>query len=771
MPQISLFESERDTAPKAAEVSWEDLCQHLSTARYTECAPCKGHDCPAKYGRAWSPVRYEPGTTRDNTNVVEVTFGVFDLDGVSASQLALIAQTLDGHAYLCHQTHSGDGWRLVLPFTRPVPASHWGDVWPAIVERLQLPADAHRKDLAGIYFAPSRPVGADFQVYTGVGKAFDVDALDMLLPSGPQSALLALKAGLQRDFGTITDPHNPNNFRPSGPADLEELRTAVKAMRRPESRELLDTILGGRRLTERHATDVGHRDSEILRAVSLLACSPIGKPFPVETVMALLEPCIRSMDCAPEGLDYYLGLARDKYLRKVGERLERDARSDADKAALLRVIGADQVVEGTEDDWRKGLLVVLDRDGAPAGLRQIGANANLILEHDRDWKGTLKFNEVTKEVDVFGGPAMGFPKAVLDTEVANYLARSEYKLFLNSFAVGEQILAVARRHSYDPIRAWLESLKWDGIERVDKFFHKYLGATGFDPHIQRVSKCFLISCAARGLEPGCEVQTVPVLQGKQGCGKSRSLRALGGAWFTDTKLTLGDKDSRISAAQAWIIELSELASVRNADVDEVKAFVSQREDKIRPPYGKVQEVFLRHCVFVGTVNPDDFLTDWTGNRRWWPVTVTACDVEAVRRDRDQIFAEAVHRYRQGEQWHLSAADAAVAEKLAQEFMKRSIRAEQMVSWFARKAPQARPVEMTSYEMATEVFGVPAERIGRSVQMECGKAAAELGMVRKRKRIADRTIWVYEIPDEILKLKHNEKPETEEAPVIVEEKLP
>lgn len=758
MPTISLFSSELDNQPNELEIAWEDLVRSLGDCTYTDCHPCRGHDCEAKKGRAWAPVKYNG--TRSNQNAIEVTHGVFDLDNTLPHQLAEIGQRLDGTAYVCHLTHSGTGYRLVIPFSRPVPASKWAEVWPALVEKFNLPADAHRKDLAGLYFVPSRAKGLKFEIYTGIGKPFDVDSLDLMLPAGPTSVLMTFQTGVQHDAQVRADPHDERNYR-SGSIDLEELRRAVRAMRRPESRLLLDTILGGRRLTEQHDQDVGHRDSEILRATGLLACAPIGKPYPVRTVMALLEPCIRAMDCQPEGLDHWLNVARDKYLKQVGQRLERDVRSEADKAAILKVIGKEpgKVVEGSEDDWRRGLIYMVDAKGEPAGLRQIGANANLILENDVDWRDTLRWNDVTKEITVHGGPAMHMPKACLDVEISNFLARAEYRLFMNSFAVGEQVLAVARRHSYDPIRDYLLSLKWDGQKRIRGFFRTHMGAAGDSLHIDNVSQAFLISCAARGLSPGCEVQTVPILQGNQGCGKSRSLRALGGEFFTDTKLKIQDKDSRILAAQSWIIELAELASIRNADIDEVKAFVSQRDDKLRPPYGKVHELFQRHCVFVGSVNPDDFLNDWTGNRRWWPVHVTSCDVERIKADRDQLFAEAVVMYQAGEKWHLTGDDAERAEKIAMGFMRKSIRTEQLLQWFAIKKREDRPTELTSFDMAHTVFGVPAERIGTGVQMECAKVAAELKMKKFRRRMGGtgKQIWLWEVPKEILEMKQGAKP--------------
>lgn len=755
MPTISLFLAPTDNVPKRFETTWEDLARNLSECEHTECLPCKGHDCEAKQGRGWSPVEYAEGATRGNEGVVAITFGVFDLDATTPEAMATLAGALDGHAYLCHQTHSGNGWRLVVPFTRPVPVDSWGDVWPALVARFRIPADPHRKDPGGIYFTPTRPKGAEYKVYTGIGKPVDVDNLDLVLPAGVAGVQRAFKESLQLDAQIKADPHDARNYR-QGPVDLEEMRTAMRGMRKADSRDLMDAILGGRRLTEKHPTDVGHRDSEILRATGVLATLP-ATPYPADTVIALLEPSIRAMDCSPEGLQYWLDAARHKYVKAVGQRLERDVRADADRTAMLKILGMD--TPPGDDNWRRALLYMTDPKGMPAGLRQIGANVNLILENDPVWKDTLRFNEVTKEIDVFGGPAAAYPKACLDVEVANWMARSEYKLYVPSHIVREQLLAVARKHCYDPIRDWLMSLKWDGVPRISSFFREVLGATGDQAHNERISRCFLISMAARGLDPGCDVHTVPILQGPQGCGKSRSLKALGGEHFTDTKLKLSDKDSKILTAESWLIELSELASIRNADVDEVKSFVSQAFDKIRPPYGHVKEVFLRRCVFVGTTNPDDFLNDWTGNRRWWPITVTQCDVERVTRERNQLLAEAVVAYQKGEKWYLDKEYAERAEEIALGYMRKSVRSEQVLQWFATKNPNQRPSELTSFEIANTIFGVPMDRVTRAVQMEVGAVCSELKFERKRKRMGERLMWVYSVPDDILQLVHNAKPQT------------
>jgi predicted P-loop ATPase len=665
-----------------------------------------------------------------------------------------LAKSLDGYAYFMHQTHRGNGYRLVMPLAEEVPHDDWRGVWGGIADKFKLPKDATCVNESRLYYCPTRPVGSEFACYEGEGQALAWREIDPVFPAGIESAVAALT-------GTIVatlDPADPRNLRPAGDVDLEELRRAVASMRRAESRAVLDTILSGRKLAE-----PGFRDTALNQACSLLATAPQGKPYPAETVVALLHGSIQAMDCEPEGLDHWLEEARKKYLRACARRLEKDAHTDAEQAELMRVLGVEpgKVVEGTSEEWRRGLIYTLNQNGEPGGLRVIGANANLIMRNDVNWKGFLRFNEITREIDITGGCLLGKPKATLDTEAANWLARSEYKLYLGSREAGEQMIAIARECSYDPLRDWLEGLSWDGVDRVTNFFADYFGAVGDAEHLRAVSKCFLISCIARAMEPGCEVHTVPILVGGQGVGKSRSVKALGQPYFTDTGLNIGDKDSRMLIASKWIVELAELASVREMNIEKVKNFVTIAADDFRPPYGRVMESFKRRCVFVGTTNEDEVLTDWTGQRRWWPIRVSKADVNRIRADRDQILAQALVMYRAGEHWYLTDEEAARAEQQASGFKRSSARGEQILAWFAAKEPRERPSELTVFELLNNVLGVPSSNISTQQSMDVGHAARELGFTKHRKSQGGRLVWVYRTPKAIMEMPRDAKPSSVE----------
>lgn len=752
MPYISLIAGPQDHEVKAADVTWEQWSKALHEVVRTPCAPCPGHGCEAKQGRAWIPARFH-GPRVVDSDVTAVTFAVFDLDAPTREQLADIAHSLDGFAYLAHETHAGDSYRLVLPLTEEVPAIEWPAVWDAIVKRFDLPADITCRNLSRLYFCPSKPEGADFKIFTGEGKHLAWRELDLTFGGG--SPIAAFQQATHAAASALVEPVNLRE----GLIDLEEMRRTIAALRKPESRAMLDTILAGRRLTEGFPGDVGFRDSALIKACALLATAPQGRPYSADSVVALLHGSIRAMDTEPEGLDHWLNLAKQKYLRKVAERLERDQMRDSDKASILRVLGFGEKPESLEG-WRKDLIWgPKDKDGNATGLRQTGSNAGVIFQCAPDFKGAIRFNALTRDIEVSSGPLQGRPSASLDVEAKNWLAHSEFQLHINTFEIREQLLAVARRQEFDPLREWVEKLPpHDGVARVEDFFELHMVAQGPREYLKAISRCFLISCIARAMEPGCEVQNAPILVGEQGCGKSRSLKALGQPFFTDSKITMGDKDSQILISGHWIVELAELAGWRAVDNETIKGFISRSTDKFRPPYGHTMESFLRRCVFVGTTNEEEMLSDPTGNRRWWPVKVGQINVDAVARDRDQLFAEALVMYRAGRQWHLTPAEASLAKTHAEAFLTTGgARAEQIVAWFAAKPPAERPTCLSIFELMSNVFAIPSAQLSRALQMEGARALRDLGFVKGRKRIAGKPQWMYETPAELLQLAHNARP--------------
>ena len=220
------------------------------------------------------------------------------------------------------------------------------------------------------------------------------------------------------------------------------------------------------------------------------------------------------------------------------------------------------------------------------------------------------------------------------------------------------LLAVAAERAYHPIRDYFAALPaWDGIPRVDTLFIDYLGSPD-TAYTRSVARKMMVASVARIYEPGVKFDSVVVLNGPQGMGKSSFFAKLGGKWFSDS-LTIGDMRDKAAPEKLqgyWILELGELAGLKKVDVETVKAFITRQDDKFRHSYGYSVEDHPRQCIIVGSTNNNDgFLRDITGNRRFWPVT---CSTDAphrpweVERVIQQLWAEAYLLYKQGEKLYL-----------------------------------------------------------------------------------------------------------------------
>jgi predicted P-loop ATPase len=212
--------------------------------------------------------------------------------------------------------------------------------------------------------------------------------------------------------------------------------------------------------------------------------------------------------------------------------------------------------------------------------------------------------------------------------------------------VAQAVEMVAKENSYNPPKDYLDGLNWDGEARLETLLPKIFGAEPI-PFVVAALRCFLIGAVARVYEPGCKMDTMLVLEGPQGIRKSTAVRELfGEANFTDDMPEFGTKDASITAGSAWCIEIAELSAMvsRRKENEVIKAFITRRVDNFRPPYGRRNIKRPRHCVLAGTTNADDWMRDDTGGRRYWPIRCGEIDVELLKTNRDQIWAEARAMY-------------------------------------------------------------------------------------------------------------------------------
>jgi hypothetical protein len=304
------------------------------------------------------------------------------------------------------------------------------------------------------------------------------------------------------------------------------------------------------------------------------------------------------------------------------------------------------------------------------------------------------------------------------------------------------VTMLCRRESFHPVREWLNGLKWPGQQLIETTMATAMGLEeyGFEARLLRQ---WMVSCVARAMKPGCKVDTVPVLVGAQGTMKSTFFRVMGGQWFTDQSIDIHDKDGRMVIHSAWIVEWAELDTMRRSrDAEATKGFITQQVDKFRPPYGRTLLEAPRSCVIVGTTNHEDFLTDPTGNRRFWPIKIhRRIDVARIAELRETLWAEAMAAYVAGDEWHLDASLEEAAEQHVKVFTEGDEWDPLIISWLS-DTKQRDAAFVQSKDVLGEAIGKKPDQWNRYDSMRVGASLKRLGWRRTKKRVAGEPEWVY-----------------------------
>ena len=286
------------------------------------------------------------------------------------------------------------------------------------------------------------------------------------------------------------------------------------------------------------------------------------------------------------------------------------------------------------------------------------SNIELILKNDPAVKDTFGYELFSQRIAIKKKPVWRSKQENepywTDTDEANLrgLLETTYEID-NRSKVDDCIAVVANANRFHVVREYLQTLSWDNQERLETLFIDYLGAED-SLYVREVTRKTLVAAVARVMEPGIKFDTMPVLVGRQGLGKSYLLKKLGGPWFSDSITSLQGKEAFEQLRGVWINEMSELSALRKMEVEAIKQYITKQVDTYRPPYGKCLQDFPRQCVFIGTTNVDNFLRDKTGNRRFLPVRVGVCPpnrnlfAKNVDEYIKQVWAEALHYYVEGE---------------------------------------------------------------------------------------------------------------------------
>jgi predicted P-loop ATPase len=350
--------------------------------------------------------------------------------------------------------------------------------------------------------------------------------------------------------------------------------------------------------------------------------------------------------------DFFTGLREGSLKRIVKMRFDELM---AQREADLRRQGGRQ---RSTPDWTDELK--LDKDG---GVRPLLSNLILYLQHHPQWQGVLAFDTFNVRVVIRRPPPWN--EEALDTPWTDHhesLARVWFQredINAGLGDVGRAVQAAARSTSFHPVREYLDGLEWDRVPRLDTWLIKYWGAAD-TPYIRAIGPRFMISAIARIYRPGCQADYTPIFEGPQGRLKSVALRTLAGEpWFTDRMSHITSKDAAQEMAGVWLVEIAEMDALMRASSSATKSFLTRRFDRFRPPYGKHLIKVQRQCVFAGTINPPigGYLKDPTGARRFWPIACRdTIDRDGIERDRDQLWAESVVRFKAGEAWWLETPE-------------------------------------------------------------------------------------------------------------------
>lgn len=423
--------------------------------------------------------------------------------------------------------------------------------------------------------------------------------------------------------------------------------------------------------------------------------------------------------------------------------------------------------QAEDPDWKGSL-----RRTASGGIAGAVENVLTVLAHDPAWAGVVGYNEFSERV-VLRKPAPwdadDAPKFshIPDTDAVDeddvrlvaWFGR-HYEAKIATAMAHEAIGVVAQRNRFHPVREYLDKLVWDGVERIAGrtsagWLARYVG-TDDTPYTRNVGRWWLISGVARIYQPGCLVKTMLVLVGPQDAKKSQAFFTLGGDWFMDDLRDIHSKDACQQLAGKWIIEFGEMAAWSKADAETGKRFISTRIDNYRPAYGRRNRDFRRQCIFGGTTNTGEFIGDSTGGARFWPVDVGTIDVEALRRDRAQLWAEAVILYKAGEKWWTEDESVLAAVRQEQDGRRKVHPWEAVVAegldagWDETtddelnvvKVPRPAKNETTTQYVIDCILRIPLAQQTKAVQTVVGEVMHAIGWVRRQRRIGERRVWFY-----------------------------
>ena len=671
---ITTGRSRLETEWKQREMTWQQLCAKLTKVKRTAetvaeyKAMTKAQRAKAKDigGFVGGTLR---GTRRKATEVTGRGLVTLDIDYGTANVPGLVDDALAGTAWCLYTTHSHTPkeprFRLVVPLSREVTPDEYGPIARRIADDIGIALfDPSTYEPSRLMYWPSCPKDGEFIGTAGEGEPADADAIldsytdwrnvaewpvhETHTPAsrGAKQADPRAKPGIIGAF-----------CRTYGIA--EAIAAFIPGVYTPTTQEDRWTYAegsthGGMVTYEdtwaysHHGTDpCGGKLCNAFDLVRLHLFGDLDEGTDPETTPVNRIPSFGAMENLARADRRVSGQRAMERMKELADDFAQVPESeDGDKG------GMEKDFKWTED---------MQMDERRRHFLPSPFNFGLIVRNDPRLKDRVRRDAFRGRDCICGDlpwrAAEGgdpFWSNSDDNGLIDYVSR-HYQLTGKQALLDANDLAMSQR-TFHPVREWLEGLEWDGTERLDTMLVDYLGAA--DNALTRaMTRKHFTAAVARVMKPGCKYDYILTLIGPQGIGKSTLVKIMGGEWFDDSLTSIEGKEGMEQIRGKWLIEFGELTNYKKSTSEAYKAFISKQEDSYRPAYGRKVETYPRQCVFFATTNEPAFLKGDTGNRRFWTVE---CDVDFNSKDvwgqldgeRDQLWAEAVHRFREGERLYL-----------------------------------------------------------------------------------------------------------------------
>jgi predicted P-loop ATPase len=595
---------------------------------------------------------------------------VFDVDGAAADFLERVDQL--GFAYILHSTHSSTPdclrLRLMVVLEQPITANAYSK-WCAAFAAKYL-ADELHLDRTGftdnhLMFYPSIPSDAEYvfrcrmpmgkyRAYTSAEYGVDQAAMPKVSRAHERAA------GYAQGLLEVRKQADPTEKK-----GIEGAFCRAYSVPEAIDRYLSDTYT--RVSDDRYTFAAGTSTGGLLIYDGGKFAYSFHDTDPTRGKLCNAFDLVRLHLFGTRGYDKMVSLANDD--DRVLEQMQSDT--------LAIAAEAEHAFMGVYDDWTQAL----DR-GKGGSVKPTGKNVMAIFTNDLMLKDTFELDTFDQRVYVktwtcwCGVAQQDFQPYILrDSDYAGLYMYFEMAYGITNRAMIDDGLKVTfQLHSHNSLQEYLTPLTWDGTPRLATMLHDYFGCAA-DEYSSMIFKKFAVGAVKRGMEPGCKVDNVMVLVGAQRIAKSAFFAKLGGAWFSDTFNTFTGKEAYEQIQGKWIIEIAELSAMKGTGVEKVKQYITKQTDNVRLAYARTVQEYKRQCVFVGTTNEVEFLSDPTGNRRFLPIfakpmerTKTPFD-EDFSEVRNQVWAEAMDLYRKGYPAFLNEEENVLAEQQRSPFVE------------------------------------------------------------------------------------------------------